>query len=163
MESGQPSHLLNPELSDVSGQGGMYSLRSYWVMAILGGPVGVVCYSLCNMKVMGRLKCYLPLYGTIIVLAIVWATTIDYLAATQPPAWLTDSGSQNALQMMPLLNRLAGMLALGVVYLGQRQLFRASLVNGSIISKPWKALLLSFLVSALVYGAIFFGVRFFIR
>jgi len=141
------SDLLEPTLTRERAPVALYSMRSGFWVAFLGGPAATAIYTALNSRRLGRLARDLWLY----IGGVALAYAALYLATLFEPFDLAaDEGRRNAR----LLSRGLALALWGGYFLRLRPHYRAMEVMGTAPSPPWKAAVTCILVG----GAIGFGV-----
>jgi len=152
--------LLQPTLTNVPKTKPMYSVQSHFFAAFFGGPVGFLLFSFYNVYQAGLAKKWWVRYLVLAVVLIV-AEILVFVA------WKSDlfstlfSLNLESREVRYILKFMA-LLALGGVYLWQKELFQISAFKAEERPAPWVPVIACIATGSAVSLIISAGVIFYV-
>ena len=135
--------LLQPSLTGRKLTRPMYSISSHVLVAFFGGPVGLLLFSLNNMRYTHLLSKWWRFYLFFFVAVAASQYFISLWSLQGFPAWMPlDTHSSSNIR---LVNRLFALTLMAVLYWAQKSLFNISQLKGDS-PNPWVAGILCGLV-----------------
>jgi hypothetical protein len=113
-----------------------YSVRASFFVAFLGGPFGIILFSMVNSWRLERLRSDAPSYVALAtVAACAMFVTTYWVSSGAMPTWAVPLGEGPSAANH--LSRIVGLAVMAIVYLRHRRLLKAQAIAGNNFANPW--------------------------
>jgi hypothetical protein len=144
--------LLEPSLQEPGPATRIYSIRSSFLVAFLGGPFAITLFSALNSRRLGRLPRDLPFYAigllaTVLVIAWIWPEN-------GARSFVEFAEQRRADPMLRYGARAVGLVLFGYFSWMHRVAHRSVKLVGDQYAKPWLPAIACMLIGGVIQGAV---------